>query len=457
MSGGKAYMIRNSSQANILLDVNFYKNLYKVEGSENDIRTHYNTTGVSKSLIPNMDSYVAVLAQLTHFNLEVFISNVNNPANNSLIKAMAGSNNLTAMMKKFYSDLTNPECENGELFKLDKYRFINSYELLNYNIKWDRLMRNIYNYFNFDINFYAFFYKAKYEDDLFMDWLKYGIYKGYHPNRKSYIRKTNMLHKLNTYLHKKKIDINYIIKPLTPVVSGVLSRGGVTLGDIERPLFIFFNYARLNQSFWNAQEKEKYIENHKNVFSKYITYLHSMKSASEKKLNKKYRSMVRLTNKKMKKVRELNYKQKMFPIENVDKNMKLLKKITSRKYVSMFKRINNLEEKPNEFIFDELITIILKNKISVDEPNDYSNIPVKTFILNFYYNSFLEKKEELESSEYITFVKKLSCKLLRRLSQENKIQFIERTVMKDLDYIIANKKMTKYSKFKTRLFMCMCV
>ena len=37
-----------------------------------------------------------------------------------------------------------------------------------------------------------------------------------------------------------------------------------------------------------------------------------MKSASEKKLNKKYRKMVRLTNKRMKKVRELNYKQKMY-------------------------------------------------------------------------------------------------------------------------------------------------
>ena len=137
--------------------------------------------------------------------------------------------------------------------------------------------------------------------------------------------------------------------------------------------------------------------------------------------------------------------------------MKLLKKITSRKYIRMFKRINELEEKSNEFIFDHLITIILKNKISVDEPNDFSSIPVKTFILNFYYNNFLEEKEEKTSSEYIAYVKQLSCKLLRRLSQENKLQFIERTVMKDLDYIIANKKMTKYSKFKTRLFMCMCV
>ena len=60
----------------------------------------------------------------------------------------------------------------------------------------------------------------------------------------------------------------------------------------------------------------------------------------------------------------------------------------------MFKRINELEEKSNEFIFDHLITIILKNKISVDEPNDFSSIPVKTFILNFYYNNFLEEKEE---------------------------------------------------------------
>jgi len=101
--------------------------------------------------------------------------------------------------------------------------------------------------------------------------LKKDIYRNKHPNLKSFNKKENLVSELINFLHNNNIDLNYIT---TEYSEKFKERDtNKNLSDLEKPLSIFFNFAKKFGFFWNKLERETYINSHLEKFNEVNDFL----------------------------------------------------------------------------------------------------------------------------------------------------------------------------------------
>lgn len=441
---------KNFSTKNVRFNEAFYKKFYSLSCNDKDLRDHYNTIGVSKHLIPNEEACSDILYKMLNFNTEVYISNISATLNCTIVKNN-NNNDYSNLkwIKHFYGGVFGGE--KGQLETINIYRFINTQELYNNKSKWDDLLLRIYKHFNFDPNYYMFMNIIDADKTPFEQWITQDIFKNKHPNLKSFNENVNLLSEMFICLHSQSIDLNYIMNEYgsNEIVKKFIGNNS-NLTNLEIPLFIFLNLAKKYGFFWNKLERETYITEHLTKYNELIDKLKSMTPICEIeliKLSDMYKQKtLQLTTKKS--PVELTFPSIKVSIDKLVANISLLKKITEQKYISNFKKINELTD---ENVLSKLLTVVLKNALQVADIKEYNSMQLKTFVLSFFYNAKLQLKQTMPKEEFISTIKNMTTDFLTEFFKENELTQELESLLKDLDFLIENKKIIKFTKLSVML------
>jgi len=425
------------------LNIDFYKEFYGVTGDEKQVREHFNTIGVEKHLIPNIDVYANILSQVLNFNINVYSSNMSLRFNNTLIK----NNNKHTRIIQFVNHFYGTKDVEGQVKTANIYRLKNSSELYKYNHKWEDLYSKINSAFKFDIDYYLFMNK-KTQDDVFQQWLTKDVFNGKHPNLKSYTQNDNLIVNLMRLITDNGIDLNYISSQYKSKINDAKIN---TLNDIEKPLFLFLNYGKKYGFFWNESERNTYINTNLNKFKEVNEKLKSQFYYNDKILQqiKQSNDLEFSENSKKMKSSLLSFKTLLVVVNKLTTKLDLIQKITNKTYISNFLKVNNIQEK-NKGLF-EILNFVINNFTKINDNAELNSMDLKIFAISFFYNAKKHEKLNLSKTEYISLIKTQTLDFLEKLFNEKNIEFLKESVVKDIEFIIEHKKIIKLVKVATQV------
>lgn len=435
-------MKKASFYENTHLDVDFYKEFYQLQGDASSVREHYSTIGIAKRLFPNKQCYVNALAILLEFDLDVFVSNPSSQLESTVHDNHTSAykeNNVSHFMSIYYGNLIDTKPASGQVF-LPMNRMINSIELIQFKNRWAKMMADIEKKMQFDSQFYLFFYKdLTLPEDPFKDWVTEGIFKGRHPNMKSYLNNDNCFSKLAAIL--PDVDLNFIVKTYLQFLKDQLPD---TLSEVELPIYILFNHGLSKRLFLSENEFKAVVESRLNKYSSVVSKLKSMQTYDINKLNelmeqysKQHEESVNSMASSKKQLIKLSLKKRTDV-------MKILKKIMNSNYVKSYIKLNKLEELSNVDTLHKLVCTLLKNVV---DNASACEMELKEFVLACFYNGLLSMKKDLNKEEFMTLVKSNALKML-----SEQLKSIEPAVLeKDLDFLISSKMFIKCTRLFTKL------
>lgn len=437
---------KNLSCKNTSLNVDFYKTFYSLEGDEKVIREHFNTHGKVRHLIPNEEVLSEVLARVLNFQDEVYMSNQSIHLNGSLIKDNHHCHDKGYYISHLYG---KHQVSKGQLEHSHLVRVINSQELFNYKHKWNVLHAKLFKHFKFDMDYYTFFHKIDCSN-VFEHWLAKDIFDKKHPNLKSFQKDVNLMTEMVNVLHKLGVDLNYISSEYHAELVSKQIAIPATLTGLEIPVYILFNHAKQYGFFWSKEERDEYIKAHIEPFNKANEYLKSQQHYDEKTLNEiadKYEQEFRVM---VKQHEDHQFEAQPIKMElkSIVGSIRFLKKVTNKWYIENFKKLNNV---PDDEVLQTLLQTVLHNVVKVKDATEFLSMDLKEFVISFFYNTLLHLKQGKTKEEYLELVKQNMHAFLVGFFQKVALEYDAGSLMKDIEFLIENKKIIKFTKLTVQL------
>lgn len=412
----------------------FYEDLKGLAGDKFKLHEHYLKIGKDQGRVVNTECLAKQLCDLLHFDADIY-ANLNLGVSLRFTIKEHNPNNKNVM------DVLNHL--KWSVSDVNRYRIKNSNDLLEVNNEWNGLYKAIDERVKFDLAFYTQYYDIPVPQtsrmNVFLYWVCNGLFLGQAPNEMYLFEKDKLFNDVMEVLVKNNVDINYITNEYSEIMNTFMTTNNLpvisNLGQVENMVYLFMNTGNRLRLFLNANERNEYIELHKNEYSLAEEAIKTLKKDELlKKVNAEYDKKTAKLVRIEKNVQFAESVVKLLDAKMLN-SVSNLKKLTDKKFLEKFKKCHGLEK------MGDVALKLLSHEMKKYENLDKKSMEVKHFIVNFMYNANIDDKKD--KNEYMATIKQMSMDLIKTVLSNPEL---ESTIEQDIEFFITNKKIIKLCK-----------